>query len=127
MAHFWTTLAVMPTAPKNPLVSRSAATVKRTLARRMREEMEARRITVSDLAKALGTGRAAVRRILDEENTSITLDTLTRAAGTLGLEVSLQARRLSPAELGALAARLPAAGRRETVALRRKILTGFYA
>jgi transcriptional regulator with XRE-family HTH domain len=117
----------MPSARRNPIASRSAAAIKRVLARRMRREMESRGISVSEMAKALGTGRTSVRRILDEDNTSITLETMARAAGTLGMEVSLTARRLGPAELGALAARLPGADRREVLALKKRIAAGFYA
>lgn len=109
------------------LVAHSAAGIKKTLAQAMQREMTSRNINVSDMAKAIGTGRTSVRRILDEENTSITLETMARAAGVLGLEVSLTARRLSASELGKLARQLPGAGRSQATVLRKKIITGFYA
>ena len=111
----------------NRLVARSAAGIKKTLSQTMQREMTSRNISVSDMAKALGTGRTSVRRILDEKNTSITLETISRAAGALGLEVSLTARKLSASELGGLAAQLPGASRSKSAALRKRILTGFYA
>jgi len=52
--------------------------------------MKRRRTSVSKLAETLGTSRAAVSRVLDEENTSITLTTLTRTAIALGCKVRLE-------------------------------------
>ena len=46
-------------------------------------------MTVSALAEKLGTSRAAVNRVLDDENTSITLTTLSRTAAALGCRVNL--------------------------------------
>jgi antitoxin HicB len=115
------------TTKTNPLIARSAVGIKKTLSQTMRREMASRKISVSEMAKAIGTGRTSVRRILDAKNTSITLETMTRAAGALGLEVALTARKLSPSELGGLAAQLPGASRSKSAALRKKILTGFYA
>lgn len=111
----------------NRLIALSAAGIKKTLAQTMQREMATRNISVSDMAKAIGTGRTSVRRILDEKNTSITLETMSRAAGVLGLEVALTARKLSAAELGGLATQLPGASRGKSAVLRKKILAGFYA
>jgi DNA-binding Xre family transcriptional regulator len=47
-------------------------------------------MTVSQLAERLGTSRAAVNRMLDEANTSITLNTLARAASAVGCQVRLE-------------------------------------
>ena len=116
-----------PAAKTHPLSTRSAAGIKKTLSQTMQREMASRNISVSDMARAIGTGRTSVRRILDEKNTSITLETMARAAGVLGLEVALTARKLSASELGSLAAQLPGASRSKSTALRKKILTGFYA
>jgi DNA-binding Xre family transcriptional regulator len=51
--------------------------------------MKRRRISVSKLASELGTSRAAIDRILDGENTSITLNTISRTASALGCRVKL--------------------------------------
>jgi hypothetical protein len=70
--------------------------VKRTLA----NSMKSKRITVAGLAKQLGTGRTAVRRALDVKNTSTTFKTIQRTARALGYTVKLEARPLTPRELG---------------------------
>jgi transcriptional regulator with XRE-family HTH domain len=119
----------MPATIAKPrqLTNRSAIGIKKTLSQAMRQEMAARRISINEMAKVLGTGRTSVRRILDEENTSITLETMSRVAGALGLEVALTTRKLSPAELGRLAGQLPSANKAKASALKKQILAGFYA
>ena len=42
------------------------------------------------LESQMNTSRAAVNRILDEQNTSITLTTLTRAASILGYKLKVE-------------------------------------
>lgn len=76
--------------------------VKRTLVRSMKNQ----NLTVAGLAKQLGTGRTAVRRALDVNNTSTTFKTMQRTARALGYTVKLEARPLTPGELGALARRM---------------------
>jgi len=46
--------------------------------------MKERKLTVSALAKRMQTSRAAINRILDPANPSITLGTLEKAAHALG-------------------------------------------
>lgn len=67
-----------------------AARLKRVIAAMLSRQMERRDLTVSGLAESLETSRAAVNRILDPANTSITLTTLTRAAAVLGCKVKLE-------------------------------------
>lgn len=76
--------------------------VKRILA----TSMKRKRVTVAGLAKQLGTGRTAVRRALDVRNTSTTFKTIQRTARALGYTVKLEARPLTPEELGDLAHRM---------------------
>ena len=83
--------------------------VKRTLAKSMKSQ----RITVAGLAKQLGTGRTAVRRALDVKNTSTTFKTIQRTARALGYMVKLEARPLTPRELGNLAQKMVEAKTRE--------------
>jgi len=84
-------------------------------------------LDVSNFAKRLKTSRSAVRRLLDEKNTAITIRTLARAADAAGLEISFKMREKSPAELTDLARQLagtksPAkAGR-----LKKSLVAGFY-
>ena len=97
--------------------------VKRTLA----NSMKSKRITVAGLAKQLGTGRTAVRRALDVKNTSTTFKTIQRTARALGYTVKLEARPLTPRELGNLAqkmvdAKTPEEGDR----LKEELVNGFF-
>ena len=57
---------------------------KEILAAKLQAEMKKAGMTVSALAKKMNTSRAAINRILDPANPSITLDTLERAAFALG-------------------------------------------
>ena len=67
-----------------------AAAMKKLIASALAPQMKRRHISVSRFAAALGTSRAAVNRILEEGNTSITLTTLTRAGALLGCKVKLE-------------------------------------
>ncbi len=67
-----------------------AVALKKVISLALARQMNRRRISVSALAKKLGTSRAAVNRMLDEENTSLTLNTLSRAASAVGCEVRLE-------------------------------------
>ncbi len=60
------------------------AAVKRVLAWQLAELMKKRRISKSEMAKRMRTSRAALERLLDSENTSVTLQTMGRAAAALG-------------------------------------------
>jgi len=67
-----------------------AAALKKVIAAALAKQMKRRRTSVSKLAESLGTSRAAASRVLDEENTSITLITLSRTAIALGCKVRLE-------------------------------------
>lgn len=66
-----------------------AAALKKVIAARLRQQMERRSVSVSELASTMKTSRAAVNRILDEQNTSITLNTLSKAASVLGCRLKV--------------------------------------
>ncbi len=57
---------------------------KEILAWKLQSAMKEKKVTVSALAKRMHTSRAAVNRILDPANPSITLGTLKTAALVLG-------------------------------------------
>jgi antitoxin HicB len=57
---------------------------KEILAWKLQSEMKKVKMTVSTLAKRMGTSRAAINRILNPANPSITLGTLEKAAFALG-------------------------------------------
>jgi antitoxin HicB len=57
---------------------------KEILAWKLQSAMKEKKLTVSALAKRMHTSRAAINRILDPANPSITLGTLEKAAFALG-------------------------------------------
>lgn len=67
-----------------------ASAMKQVIATTLAQRMERQGMTVSEMAKTLGTSRAAVNRILDPLNTSLTLATLARAAAALGCRVKIE-------------------------------------
>jgi antitoxin HicB len=66
-----------------------AAAAKRVLAAQMAEALHSQHKTVAELALEMKTSRAAVHRILDEKNVSLSLKTLSRAAAALGKRIRL--------------------------------------
>ena len=69
-----------------------AVAVKRVLAYQIKDLMEAKNLSKSEMARRMKTSRAALDRLLDPENRSVTLITIDKAARTLGkrLYVSLR-------------------------------------
>lgn len=68
----------------------TAVAIKRTIAWQIAEEMKAQNITKTELAKRMHTSRAALNRLLDEADPSLTLTTLASAATALGRKVNIQ-------------------------------------
>lgn len=66
-----------------------ALAIKRVLAHRLREKIEEQKLSRRALARSIGTSTTQVDRILDPENTSITLGTMTKAASVVGLRVKV--------------------------------------
>jgi len=62
----------------------TAIAVKRVIAWQIEREMEKQNLTKTSLAKRMHTSRAALNRLLDESDTSLTLITLASAATALG-------------------------------------------
>jgi DNA-binding Xre family transcriptional regulator len=69
-------------------------TVKRVIAWQIAQEMSAQKITKTAMAKKMRTSRASLNRLLDENDTSLTLTTLAGAAAALGRRIKLE---LAPA------------------------------
>ena len=67
-----------------------AAAIKRVIAYQIAEEMKKKNLTKTEMASRMKTSRAALDRLLDPENASITLITLERAASALGKKLSVQ-------------------------------------
>jgi predicted XRE-type DNA-binding protein len=64
--------------------------LKRVIAWQIAEEMKVQQITKTELAKRMHTSRAALNRLLDEADPSLTLTTLASAAAALGQKVTIQ-------------------------------------
>jgi DNA-binding Xre family transcriptional regulator len=67
-----------------------AAAIKRVVAYQIAEEMKKNKITKTEMASRMKTSRAALERLLDPENASITLFTLERAASALGKKLRVE-------------------------------------
>ncbi|MBQ3819820.1 XRE family transcriptional regulator [bacterium] len=63
--------------------------IKRVIAYALEKKMLADNMSVNRLAKELDTSRTAISRILDPENTSITLNTIEKVAKYLGKRVTI--------------------------------------
>ena len=68
----------------------TAVALKQVIAWQIAEEMKAQHLTKTELAKRMHTSRAALNRLLDEDDTSLTLTTLARAAVALGKTINFQ-------------------------------------
>jgi DNA-binding Xre family transcriptional regulator len=68
----------------------TAIALKRVIAWQIAEEMKVQQITKTELAKRMHTSRAALNRLLDETDPSLTLTTLASAAAALGRKVNIQ-------------------------------------
>jgi antitoxin HicB len=64
--------------------------VKRVPAWQMGQEMAARKLTKAAMARRMRTSRAQLDRLLDPENSSVTLHTLHRAAAILGKRLRVE-------------------------------------
>lgn len=67
-----------------------AAAAKRLIAQQVTESLKELDKSVADLAKEMQTSRAAVHRLLDEKNDSISLKTLVRTASALGKKLKIE-------------------------------------
>ncbi len=72
------------------LAESQAIAVKRVIAYRLQELMDRQEITKAELARRMGTSRSSLERLLDPDNTSVTLLTLERAARALGQKIKIE-------------------------------------
>jgi len=68
----------------------TAVAIKRVIAWQLAMEMQAQHLTKTALAKKMRTSRAALNRLLDENDASLTLTTLASAAVALGKKIDLR-------------------------------------
>lgn len=73
----------------------TAAAVKRYIALQLAEKMAEERLSKAEMARRMETSRAALDRLLDPDNPSVTLQTLQSAAQALGgrLKIELEFQR----------------------------------
>lgn len=68
----------------------SAVALKRVLARQVAAAMEEKQFSKAEMARRMGTSRAALDRLLDPDYDAVTLSTLRKAAQAVGRQVRLE-------------------------------------
>ena len=68
----------------------SATAIKRVIARQVEAAMQQQGLTKAEMARRMHTSRAALNRLLDPDNTAVTLSTLQKAAFVVGREIRLE-------------------------------------
>jgi antitoxin HicB len=68
----------------------TAVAVKRVITWQIEQEMQKQKLTKTLMAKKMHTSRAALNRLLDESDTSLTLITLASAATALGKTIKFE-------------------------------------
>ena len=68
----------------------TATAMKRVIAWQIAQEMKAQKLSKTAMATKMHTSRAALNRLLDASDTSLTLTTLASAAAALGKRVRME-------------------------------------
>jgi DNA-binding Xre family transcriptional regulator len=68
----------------------TARAIKRVIARQLDALMQHEGLSKTELARRMRTSRAQLDRLLDPENESVTLGTLTRAAHAVGRQLRME-------------------------------------
>ena len=63
--------------------------IKRVIAYQLEQEMKAQKITKTKMAQLMQTSRAVVNRLLNPDNSSLTLNTLEAATNALGKKLNI--------------------------------------
>lgn len=77
-------------AEDNRLEEATAIAVKRVIAWQFDQAMKASGISKTTMAERMHTSRASLQRLLDENDPSLTLDTLSRGAQALGYRIKVE-------------------------------------
>ena len=72
------------------LAEAHAIAIKRTLAWQISRTMAEERLSKAEMARRMRTSRAALNRLLDPDNPSVTLLTMDRAASVLGKRLKVE-------------------------------------
>jgi DNA-binding phage protein len=67
-----------------------AIAIKRVLACLVQELMQEKGLTKTEMAREMNTSRASLDRLLDPENTSVTLNTMVNAAKAVGKRLRIE-------------------------------------
>lgn len=67
----------------------TAVALKRVIAWELERAIKSQHLTKNAVAKRMKTSRAQLDRLLDPDNPSVTLETITRAASAVGREVKV--------------------------------------
>lgn len=68
----------------------SAIAIKRVIAWELSEKMRAEKLSKTAMASRMATSRSALDRLLDPDNTSVTLHTLDSAARAVGKRIRIE-------------------------------------
>ena len=71
----------------------TAIAIKRVLAWELQQAMDKANVSQAEMARRMGTSRAVIRRLLDRDDPSVTLITISKAAQALGRNVEVKLRR----------------------------------
>lgn len=72
------------------LAEATAVAIKRVVAWQLAQAMEKEGVTKSEMARRMQTSRSALDRLLDPQNSSVTLHSIDRAAAVLGKKLRLE-------------------------------------
>jgi hypothetical protein len=72
------------------LAEATAVAIKRVVAWQFKQAMKVGGVTKTDMAKKMQTSRAALDRLLDKDDTGLTLETLSNGARALGYRVKIE-------------------------------------
>ena len=77
-------------AEEGLLAEAEAIAIKRVVAFQLAKMMEDKHLSKTAMAKKMNTSRSALNRLLDPKNTSVTLQTLERAAHAIGKRLRVE-------------------------------------
>lgn len=77
-------------AEDGQLEAATAVAIKRVLTWQIEQAMKQGKVSQAELARRMKTSRAVIHRLLDADDPSVTLSTISKAAAALGRSVRLQ-------------------------------------
>jgi predicted XRE-type DNA-binding protein len=77
-------------AEQGDLAEATALAAKRVLVWELAQAMKSAKVSHAELARRMKTSRAVVHRLLNAEDSAVTLATISRAAAALGRHISLR-------------------------------------